>query len=225
MQKLAKDASDRIFNYLLDIEQKKDITSTEITKGVLHGKSKRNKLGVREGRTVIDKNTEWKTSKFYTKTGIVIEKEGTFYKNEHTHTKKYGHRRPLPWESVDQIKENWEEETGFKLRKYLFTGDEHLYKIMRDYIMTKSAYEEAKLERENYHRDSNEDRKLKHEETLLTFREYFKELLEDLGRQYKIVSTSHTESKELLMDVADKQDEDKFCKLKLRRNWMKFTPT
>ncbi|KAJ8953341.1 hypothetical protein NQ314_007370 [Rhamnusium bicolor] len=208
MQKLAKDASDRIFSYFLETEQTKNITRTEITKGVLFGVSKRNKIGIREGRTVVNNNMTWKTNKLYKKTGIIIVEERAFYKSKDSHTKKYGHRRVLPWEDLEDIKQNWEKENDFELLNYSLTVKEDLFKTIRDYIMSKNSNEEAKLERENYNRIAFEDRKNKHEEILRTFYEKFKELLDDLEFQYRTIYDNHNENKELLAIVSQKQDEE-----------------
>lgn len=209
MQKLAKDASDRIFNYFLDTEQDKSVTRTEVTKGVLLGDSKRNRAGVREGKTVMKDEKKWKTCKLYGKAGIVIVEERTFFKNESSKTEKYGHRRLLPWENPEDIKKTWETETGFEVPNYVLTVREDLLKVVRDYVMTKNPFEEAKLERENYSKEALEDRKVKHEEILKTFQEHFKELLEELELQYKFIVDSHCESKNFVVEISKSQGEEK----------------
>lgn len=208
MQKLAKDASDRIFNYFLETEQGKSVTRTEVTKGVLFGVSKRNKAGVREGKAVMRDETKWKTCKLYRKAGIVIVEEQAFFKNEDSKTEKYGHRRLLPWEKREDIKEAWESENGFDVPNYVLTTREDLSKIIRDYIMTKNPFEEAKLERENYSKEALEDRNVKHEEVLKSFQEHFKELLQELEQQYKFIIDSHCESKNLVVDISKNQSQE-----------------
>uniref|UniRef100_V5IA67 Uncharacterized protein n=1 Tax=Anoplophora glabripennis TaxID=217634 RepID=V5IA67_ANOGL len=208
MQKLAKDASDRIFNYFLETEQNKSATRTEITKGVLFGDSKRNKAGLKQGKTVVKDDTKWKTCKLYRKTGIVIVEEQTFFKNSNCKTEKYGHRRLLPWENPEDIKGTWESETGFQVPNYMLTVKEDILKTVRDYIMTKNPFENAKLERENYNNEATEDRNLKHKEVLATFREHFRELLEELEQQYKIIAHNHCESKHLVVEISKNQGEE-----------------
>ncbi|KAJ8979775.1 hypothetical protein NQ317_002895 [Molorchus minor] len=204
-------------------QQKKEITKDDFTKGVIYGNSNRNKIGVREGRSVKNDDMVWKTSKMYTKTGIVIPEDNAFYKNKDCHTEKYGHRRMFPWENLDLIKSNWERQDGLEIHNYILTGEEDLLNIVHDYVMTKNPYEEAKLEREKNHEELAADLQTKHEAVLSTFRGNFKEVLDELEEQYNIISGNHQENKELLVQVSQKQDDEKVLHIDIRRKLEKLT--
>ncbi|KAJ8924468.1 hypothetical protein NQ315_007265 [Exocentrus adspersus] len=210
MQKLAKDAADRIFNYFLETKQQRDVTRIEVTKGVLFGDSKRNKVGIKEGKTVTTEENSWKTSKMYAKTGIVLVEEKAFYKKEGvSNTEKYGHRRLLPWETAEEVKADWQLETGFEVATYTLSVEEDFFKLVRDYIMTKNPNEEAQLERENYSKEALEDRQAKHEEVLEAVQQHFSEVLGELQQQYQTIVENHREHKEIAVEAARNQNEDK----------------
>ncbi|CAG9839441.1 unnamed protein product [Diabrotica balteata] len=199
MQKLARDASDRIFDYFLTTEQDKNVTKAELTKGIIYGESKRNRVGKKEGKEVSSKLSKWKTCKLYSKVGIFITDSGLFYKNNYTNTQKYGYRKMFIWEDEDIIRKTWILDSHFEIPKYTLKVSEDLLTDIKEYIMRKAPFEEAQLNRQKYHMDATEDRQVKHNQT--------KSLLETLTEQILKI-TIGTEQYKNLLDAVYKNQEN-----------------
>uniref|UniRef100_A0A6P7GS23 Uncharacterized protein LOC114341475 n=1 Tax=Diabrotica virgifera virgifera TaxID=50390 RepID=A0A6P7GS23_DIAVI len=199
MQKLARDASDRIFDYFLTTEQDKNITKAELTKGIIYGESKRNRVGRKEGKEVSNESSKWKTCKLYSKAGIFITDPGLFYKNAHTNPQKYGYRKMFTWEEEDNIRKTWILDNHFELPEYILQVSEDLLTDIKEYIMRKAPFEEAQLDREKYHMSATEDRQVKHNQT--------KSLLKILTEQILKI-TIDTEHYNNLLDAVYKNQEN-----------------
>nr|XP_023022222.1 uncharacterized protein LOC111510535 isoform X1 [Leptinotarsa decemlineata]XP_023022223.1 uncharacterized protein LOC111510535 isoform X1 [Leptinotarsa decemlineata] len=207
MQKLAKDAVDRIFYYFLETEQKRDVTRDEVTKGVIYGESRRNLKGIRQGNEVQNNEIKWKTCKLYTKVGIVLVDEHKFYRGENTHTKKYGHRRLFPWENSDDIKKTWYDDDFVELPKYTLNIKDDLIKSITEYIMSKNTFEEAKLERLKYSEQAASDREEKQEEVLQALADHFKDMLDEMEVQFQEIAVKNRVDNSLLEEISKKQDQ------------------
>lgn len=211
MQKLAIDASDRIFNYFLMTEQNREITKTEIIKGIIYGDSKRNKKGIKEGKQVSFDETKWKTSKLYAKVGIIIRNNSNnslFYKTDNTNPKKYGYRKIFSWENPDEIMKSWILDDHFEIPNYYLEITDDLKQTVKNYIMTKNPHEDAKLEMKQYHEQASDDRETKHDELLKMLKDRFKELLAGVVQLMENVSKSNEETIYLLETVTKNQEED-----------------
>ncbi|XP_072397589.1 uncharacterized protein [Diabrotica undecimpunctata] len=217
MMKLAIDASDRIFNYFLSTEQKRDVTKNEFIRGVLYGDSKRNRGGKKEGKSVTkndnaEQEIKIKTDKLYSKSGIYIPVRNLFYKNDHTKPEKYGYRKLFSWEDETEIMQTWTLDDTLEKPVYTINVTDELLLSIKEYVMSKNRFEEAILARQKLSDEAKEDRQQKHEAALTMLKECYDKIISELENIQQKTLDMFKESTTLMEKVVENQEADKETK-------------
>lgn len=161
-------------------------------------------------RTVKRRDQNWKTSKIFCKTGVVLVETGQFYKKQNSHPEKYGHRRPFQWETQTEIETSYEvDSTAYETPSYLLIVNEELFKLIKNYIMSKDPFEQAKLEREHLSEKFSEETNKRYEEILKVVNDQFQELLGEMAHQYSSSLGNQDNHTALLETILQNQEEEK----------------
>lgn len=174
--------------------------------GILEG-------GTKSDRTVKKDDENWKVTKMFTKTGLVIVETSTFYEKRNSNPKKYGHRKPFSWETQEEIGEHFKVDSNtYEVPKYFLNNiDETLVYDIRKYIMAKDPFEEAKMDRECNVEKLSEETIKQYEGVMHFLNEQFQGVLDEMSTQFCTTLNFQKTHTVMLDTVLENQEEAKIA--------------
>lgn len=119
------------------------------------------------------------------KVGLVIVEKSVFYKKPNTHASKYGHRKPLEWETQEEIEKTYQiDDAVYEVPKYILCPTEDLVEEIRTYIMSKHPFENAQQDRECNTEKLSKETAEQYKETITFLTERFQDILEIMEEQF-----------------------------------------
>lgn len=161
-------------------------------------------------RTVETDDTTWKVSKILEKVGLVNVETSVFYKKNGTHASKYGHRKPLQWETQEEIEKTYQVDNDhYEVPTYFLRPNNELVEQIRMYIISKHPIEDAKHDRERNTETISEESNKNYQEAIKILSEHFHDALEVIEQQFHTTLNFQKTHTAMLDTVLQNQDESK----------------
>lgn len=161
-------------------------------------------------RTVKHNKGSWKTSKIYSKTGLLCIETGRFYRQQGSRPEKYGHRKSFTWETKEEIEKVYEvDNISYDIPHYFINFSEEIVNEISSYIKSKDPLEQAQLERETFNKERSNEALKHHEETMEVLNDHFKDVLKEMTDEFSNILSKQSAQANMLQTVLKNQDEDK----------------